>query len=206
MRVARKKSLGGKRPRVLRKSHPLVLASYEIREDGTHVLTVPVHTYNPNNGQTGNSRKAGVFKTNARKAQRAMVGIYLNLNSVPRHFRGVRLVRLAPSTGLDTGGLWAALKAPQDEVAKHLGVDDGPDSPASWDMDQEHSEGYGVRVELRVERQESALARLREERLRVWAVLNAAPCYCDARIDMECVVCRIAEAFSTNSSGELVQL
>lgn len=139
-----------------KKSHPLVFASYELHGDGTHVLTVPLYTYNPNNGATGHSRFAGIMRSQERKTQRAQVALYLALFKVPEHFRGIRLVRLAPSSGLDTGGLWAALKAPQDEVAKHLGIDDGPKSPATWAMDQERSKAYGVRIELKAERSDAS--------------------------------------------------
>ena len=153
MRVARKRVVGLPKKRRRSTPHPLVLASYNVREDGTHVLTVPVYTFNPNNGPNGETAFAAKQKSRNRKVQRAMVGIHLSLNEVPRYFRGVRLVRLAPSNpGLDTGGLWAALKSPQDEVAKHLGIGDGPNSPASWELAQEFSRAYGVRIELQLHR------------------------------------------------------
>lgn len=133
-------------------NRPLILASFEVRDDGTWVIEIPVYTHNPNNGATGNTKWAGIMKSKERKMQRAQVGLYLMLNSVPKHFRGVRMTRMAPSEGLDTGGLWAAMKAPQDAVAEHLGIDDGPKSPATWEMDQERNKAYGVRVELRKDR------------------------------------------------------
>jgi hypothetical protein len=133
-------------------SFTLVAAAYEVLEDGTHVVTIPVRTTNPNNGATGHSRFAGIMRSAERKTQRAQCAMYLRLFSVPRNFRGIRMTRLAPSSGLDTGGLWAALKAPQDEVAKHLGIDDGPKSQATWEMAQERNPAYGVRVEFRAER------------------------------------------------------
>lgn len=154
MRVA-KKQPGVKRRRYA-KNHPLVLADFNIRDDGTWVVTIPVYTYNPNNGSTGHTRWAGIQRSKARKTQRAQVGLYLMLNSVPKYFRGVRITRLAPSEGLDTGGLWAALKAPQDAVAEHLGIDDGPKSPATWEVAQERAKAYGVRVELRADRATAA--------------------------------------------------
>jgi hypothetical protein len=123
-------------------------ASYEVI-DGTHVIVVPMYTSNPNNGQTGNTRWAGIRRSKERRGQRSWMKTSLAGLFVPRTFRKVRLVRLAPSNGLDTGGLWAALKSPQDGVADHLGIDDGPSSPATWEMAQERSVGYGVRVELR---------------------------------------------------------
>lgn len=207
MRFVRRQK-GVKRPDTRRKSRPLVSASYEVRPDGTHALTVPVYTYNPNNGTTGHSRAASIHKSDERKAQRAQVGIYLRLNEVPRHFRGVRLVRLAPSNpGLDTGGLWAALKAPQDEVAKHLSIDDGPCSPASWEMASEQSKAYGVRVELRVHRAPDwrALSQsLLAERQRVWDALQTVTCECDGfGRGTPCAYCRVFCAFNTNDEGEL---
>ena len=153
MALARKVSSGAAKKRRT-KNHALVLASHRILDDGTHVLVAPVFTINYANQQNGNSRLAGILKRKEQTAQRAMVGIHLRLNDVPTHFRGIRIVRLAPSgVGLDTGGLWNALKAPQDAVAEHLGIDDGPHSPASWELDQEYSQAYGVRIELKRERE-----------------------------------------------------
>lgn len=125
----------------------MVPASYEVVGD-THVVVVPLYTSNPNNGQTGNTKWAGIAKSRQRKEQRGRVRFYLQAHRLPNTFRKVRIVRLAPSNGLDPGGLWAALKSPQDGVADHLGIDDGPKSPATWEMAQERSVGYGVRVEL----------------------------------------------------------
>lgn len=210
MRVAKKRADVKRRAS---RSRTLVSdVNYHVRDDGTHVLTVPVFTSNPNNGQTGHTKFAGAQKSRDRKLQRAQVGFYLHLNSVPRHFRGVRLVRLAPSNpGLDTGGLWAALKGPQDEVAKHLGVDDGPNSEASWEMDSEFSPAYGVRVELTAERQETSLSvlraqlkALRGERFRVWSALRSVGCDCDG--DFHCDYCRVISEFSMDERARLVEL
>lgn len=164
MRAARKTGEGMKKRRA--KSRSLAPASYDILVDGTHVLVVPVFTENFSNGALGNSKGFAWRRANDKKTQRAMVGLHLTFNDVPRYFRGVKLVRLAPSPiGLDTGGLWSALKAPQDEVAKHLGIDDGPRSPASWELAQEFSPTYGVRIELQAERAPDYRAEV--ERLKV---------------------------------------
>jgi hypothetical protein len=156
MRVARKRSVpAGAWPAPPKKTrhkkhHPLVLPKFEVLPDGAHAVTIPVHTRNMANLQTGNSRIAGIMRKRERAKQRATVQPHLF--GIGISFRSVTLVRLAPSSGLDTGGLWNALKAVQDEVAAHLGVDDGPKSPASWVMKQERSKAYGVRVELRMEK------------------------------------------------------
>jgi len=165
MRVARKASAPKKR-HYKSDGHPLVLASHTVLDDGTHVLVAPVFTINYANQQTGNSRLAGILKRKEQTAQRAMVAFQLTLNEMPRDYRGVRIVRLAPSgVGLDTGGLWNALKAPQDAVAEYLGIDDSQKSPASWDLAQEYSKAYGVRIELKRDREPDP--RVEVERLRV---------------------------------------
>lgn len=154
MRVARKRPQGvAAAKKRHKKTHALVLDSYEVLEDGTHVVVIPVHTRNFGNVQGPNSQIAGILRRREQTAQRVQCKAILAKYDVPTHFRGVRMVRLAPSnTGLDTGGIWNALKAPQDGVADHLGIDDGPRSPATWVMDQEYSKAYGVRVELKEER------------------------------------------------------
>jgi hypothetical protein len=140
-----------------KKSHALVLPKFDVLPDGAHAVTVPVHTRNHANSQTPNSRGAAIMRARERAAQREVVAKHLF--GIGVSFRGVTLVRLAPSTGLDTGGLWNALKAAQDEVASHLGVDDGPKSAATWRMEQERSKEYGVRVVLRMERADAVVTK-----------------------------------------------
>jgi hypothetical protein len=134
-----------------KKCHALVDPKFEVLPDGAHAVTIPVHTRCLANLQTGNSRIAGVMRSREKKAQREAVRPCLF--GIGISFRSVMMVRLAPSAGLDTGNLWNALKAVQDEIAAHLGIDDGPKSPASWAVGQERSQAYGVRVELRVDRE-----------------------------------------------------
>lgn len=136
-----------------KKHHALVEPKFEVLPDGAHAITIPVHTRNHANIQMPNSRVGGIMRARERAKQREVFA--KGLFCIGTSFRGVTMVRLAPSKGLDTCGLWVALKAVQDEIAAHLGIDDGPNSPASWDVDQERAEAYGVRVELRAKRAKS---------------------------------------------------
>lgn len=136
-----------------KKHHALVMPSFEVLADGAHAVTIPVHTMCFVNGSQGWSRNAAFANARAKKAQREAVRPHLF--GIGISFRNVLMVRLAPSAGLDTGNLWNALKAVQDEIAEHLGIDDGPKSPAAWSVGQERSKAYGVRVELRVNRSET---------------------------------------------------
>lgn len=139
-----------------KKHHPLVLPKFEVLADGAHAVTIPVHTRALVNLQTGNSKLFGIMRSREKKQQREAVGPHLF--GIGISFRSVRMVRLAPSNGLDQGNLWNALKAVQDEIAAHLGIDDGPKSPASWAVGQERSKAYGVRVELRMQKGAEAAA------------------------------------------------
>ena len=145
----RKQRLAGSNKRH-KKDHALVAPDFRVLPDGAHSVTVGVYTRNQANLQTGNSKVAGILRKNERAKQREKV--LAGLFCIGVSFRDVLLVRLAPSSGLDTGGLWYALKAAQDAVAEHLGIDDGPKSPASWRMEQEYAKAYGVRIELRAKK------------------------------------------------------
>lgn len=113
-------------------------------------IVIPLYTKPECNGQTGNSRFAGIVRSRTRKSQRAKVTLHLEsirtLHPEPRQLT-VRMVRLSPGL-LDTGNLWSALKATQDAVAAVLGVNDGPNSPVDWEVGQEKSKAYGVRLEF----------------------------------------------------------
>jgi len=136
-----------------KKPHPLVLPKFEVLPDGAHAVTIPVYTECFVNGSQGFSKGATFAAARAKKEQRNALAHYFF--GIGTQFRGVTLVRLAPSDGLDTGNLWNALKAVQDEVAAHLGIDDGPTSPATWEVENERAAAYGVRVELRKDRAKS---------------------------------------------------
>lgn len=130
--------------------------------DGTFNVVIPLYTKPECNGQTGNSRLAGIIRSGTRKTQRATVTRHLitamSSQLLVEFFSGetptmkdaasVRMTRLSPRK-LDTGNLWSALKATQDAVAAFLGVNDGPNSPVQWEVNQEVSKVYGVRVEFK---------------------------------------------------------
>lgn len=175
MRVAAKRATpkrAGSRPpakkrRRGKKTHALVLPKFDVLSDGAHAVTIPVHTECFVNGSQGFSKGAKFAEARAKKAQRDALAYHFF--GIGLEFRGVTMVRLAPQNwrkGLDTGNLWNALKGIQDEVATHLGIDDGPLSPASWEVDQEASPVYGVRVELRKER-----AKSKAENAAAWAAM-----------------------------------
>lgn len=147
-----------------KKAHALVLPKFEVLADGAHAVTIPVYTKPFSNGSQGTTKIGGILRAREKAAQRAVV--LPHLFGIGISFRDVTLVRLSPSKGLDTGNLWNALKAVQDEVAAHLGIDDGPESPATWGMENEKSPVYGVRVELRKER-----AKSKAENAGAWAAL-----------------------------------
>ena len=152
-RKASKRALPATKKRWGRDANPdLVLPKFEKLPDGAHAVTMPIHTRPFSNGSQGWSRAAGFAIADEKSEQRKKVAA--NLFGIGTSFRGVTLVRLSPRT-LDTGNLWNALKCVQDEVAVHLGIDDGPNSPASWRMEQERNPAYGVRVELRMQREPS---------------------------------------------------
>lgn len=116
---------------------------------GAHVVTIPLYTRPECNGSIGNSRLAGIVRAGIRKTQRAKVTERIQPYVVATDDIGeVLMIRLSPGL-LDTGNLWSALKAVQDAIAKHLGVNDGPNSPVRWSVAQEKSRAYGVRVEFR---------------------------------------------------------
>jgi hypothetical protein len=60
----------------------------------------------------------------------------------------IRAIRLG-GTGLDTGGLWASMKFPEDAVANLLGCDDGwPAWKRAFQVYQEPGRLWGLRIEL----------------------------------------------------------
>lgn len=62
----------------------------------------------------------------------------------------VTLTRICRGNGLDDDNLRSALKAVRDEVARWLGLDDGPRSPVRWAYHQESTKSplRSVRIEV----------------------------------------------------------
>lgn len=135
------------KPRPLRKKFHEALYVPPVSTFGVHRLVLPLKTICEANAR-GNTRGAAIAKTKRIAAQREMVGLSLRAWRIPRDARRVEMTRLSPGT-LDPGGnLESALKAIRDEIAKHLGVSDGVDTPVEWICKQERSRLYGAVIEL----------------------------------------------------------
>lgn len=142
-------------------------------------VRIPVRTRNPNNGQQGNSRVAGILKAKERKAQREAARLH-TLAALPRGWLQnafqcaeatrvasgscerdtgqpgaivVSVVRVAPSNGLDPhDGLGAALKGCIDGIADALGLRNDRDPRVRWCLGQRRGKPkeYAVEVTLEV--------------------------------------------------------
>lgn len=115
---------------------------------------IPIKTTNPNNGQTGNSRIAGIMKAKRRKEQRSTVRLVVE-NKCRAFPLGlpVQVVvrRVAPSAGLDPhDGLGAALKSCVDAIADALGFTNDRDPRLTWVLEQRRGKPkeYGIEVEI----------------------------------------------------------
>lgn len=122
---------------------------------GSLSVSAPIRTSNPNNGQTGNSRLAGIMKSRARRLQRAAAHNALLLNE--RRIRPwqigeswhVTVTRVAPSNGLDPhDGLRAAMKGCVDGIADWLGLKNDRDKRVAWDYDQRRGKPGEYAVEI----------------------------------------------------------
>lgn len=108
-------------------------------------IEVPLATRNETNGAHGHWGK----KSKKRKDERQKVGLRLLVSGlVPKVLR-VTLTRLG-GREMDHVGLCAALKSPQDAVAKWLKVDDAPSGVVDWRFEQEPGgdREEAVRVEI----------------------------------------------------------
>lgn len=117
-------------------------------------VRIPVKTTNPNNGQTGHSRLAGILKSRERKAQRERVWLAV----LAAGARGISLpvvvtvTRIAPSDGLDPhDGLGAALKGVIDGTADALGLKNDRDPRVTWKLDQRRGKPKEYAVEVKIE-------------------------------------------------------
>ena len=97
----------------------------------------------------------GHWARKARKTakERHLVSLVLGARRAWRFPVRVTITRIAPRR-LDTGGLWSAMKAVQDEVAKWLGGDDGASERAGqvqWVVEDKHGGVRVVAVRIRIE-------------------------------------------------------
>lgn len=119
-------------------------------------FVIPIKTTNPNNGATGNTRLAGIIRSNKRKKQRetARVHTLAAVGLSPSFPLGVTVVRVAPSNGLDPhDGLGAALKGVIDGVADGLGLTNDRDPRVTWVLGQRRGKPkeYAVEIQIRTE-------------------------------------------------------
>lgn len=123
-------------------------------------FSFPCKTTNPSNGATGNTKWAGIRRTNTRRAQRhqARMALLHALQCVPYAWGHtcstllpckVLVRRVAPSNGLDPhDGLPQALKSIVDGLADALCLANDRDPRVTWEYDQRRGP-YGVEVEIR---------------------------------------------------------
>lgn len=117
-------------------------------------VLVPIKTTNPNNGQVGNSKLAGIIRAKHRRNQRGAVfnALFFQVRGLPELPVVVTLTRIAPSNGLDPhDGLRAALKGPVDGVADWLGLKSDRDHRVSWRYAQRRGRPREYAVEITVE-------------------------------------------------------
>lgn len=138
-------------PKGIRVSVPPALIRAEARSDvaaRSVVLRVPVKLESE-----ANRRGAWYVHESRRKAQRRAVAtvalmVHPTLAPPPHRAYVVTITRIAPRA-LDTDNLASSAKAVRDEIARWLGVSDGPRGPVEWRYAQ-RSEGKASGVELEV--------------------------------------------------------
>ena len=118
-------------------------------------VTVPVRTSNPLNQSQGASLNAVRAAARRRKTQRYVAGLTVRaeLNrhrSLPAPWT-IALTRIAPSKGLDSDGLHAALKSVRDGIADALGYSDDSDPAFAWQYDQRRGKRGEYAVHVRIE-------------------------------------------------------
>ena len=96
------------------------------------MVTLPIRTKNPLNGQMGNSRLAGIIRAGERAKHKEVA--YLVTAAALRGRQDLRasrsfvvtLTRISAGK-MDTDGLAASQKGTRDGIAEALGIDDGDD-------------------------------------------------------------------------------
>lgn len=109
-------------------------------------VAVAMRTTNPTNGQTGNSRLAGIIRSRERAQQRGRTLEALTLQRFDKTLPcTITLTRQAPSNGLDDDGLRPALKAVRDATADYLGLPSDRDPRVTWEYAQRRGP-YAVEI------------------------------------------------------------
>src|SRR4249920_848383 len=83
-----------------KQTHVLVAPKFEVLDDGAHSVTIPVFTRPFSNGSQGTTRIGGIMRAREKKRQRDTFAPYLF--GIGVSFRSVTMIRMAPSSGLDT--------------------------------------------------------------------------------------------------------
>lgn len=121
------------------------------------LVTLPIKTTNPLNGQTGNSRVASVIRSRARAEQHAtafmLVAAALKMrldlrDGVDRYV--VTLTRVSAGT-MDTDGLAASQKGVRDGIAAALKIDDGDTHRLTFRYEQRKGPQKKHSVEVLIE-------------------------------------------------------
>ena len=114
------------------------------------VILIATKTTNPLNGSWGHWRT----KANERKKQRkAVIEAVKDLEPWSGGFPvSIKLVRAAPSNGLDDDSLPASMKAVRDQLTEWLGLDDDRTPMIRWSYDQRRSPRGHYSVEAYIER------------------------------------------------------
>lgn len=122
-----------------------------VRPMTTATMTIPLRL-----PSTANARQHWAARARTVKAQRATIALYWRAppgDAVRELARrgppwAVEIIRTTPARPLDDDNLAGACKAVRDEVARLLGVDDGPTAPVAWRYGQRKAPDYGVVVTL----------------------------------------------------------
>lgn len=118
-------------------------------------IALPLKTKNPLNSSAGFSKGATMAAARRRKSQRNTAAL-LTRAELNRHRAypapwTITLVRIAPSRGLDSDGLHAALKSIRDGVADALGYCDDSDPAFEWRYEQRREKPGEYAVEVVIE-------------------------------------------------------
>ena len=105
-------------------------------------ITVPLRT-----GRGQNEREHHMVRARRVKAEREATGWALAGKPRPALPCRVLLTRIAPSAGVDDDNLSGALKAPRDQIAQWLGVDDKDTQTVRYLYAQERGP-WAVRIEF----------------------------------------------------------
>lgn len=112
-----------------------------------HIVEMPLATVGTSNYCRREHHMARAKRVKGERLDTALLLRALLPRIDPSEVESVHLVRVSPRLA-DNDGAIHALKAVRDEVAKHLGIDDGPGG-VTWTYDQRKG-APGVHIEIAV--------------------------------------------------------